>query len=184
MNFYAYLWLREDGTPYYAGKGFGIRAFYRSRGVSRPPKDRMHIVLFYRQSEQEALETERELIANWGRRDLGTGCLHNHTDGGEGTSGRKHTAVELLKMSCAQKGRPHSPEHIAKVALNWVGRTHSSVSKAKMSASAHQRRATAETREKMSAAKQGRHFTEEHKAKISAAMMGNTHGRRKFHLSA
>jgi len=27
VEFYTYLWLREDGTPYYVGKGCGKRAF-------------------------------------------------------------------------------------------------------------------------------------------------------------
>ena len=150
MLFYAYLWLRPNGTPYYVGKGCENRAFSRRRDVSRPPKDKTRILIFYRYSEQEAFETEKELIRNWGRKDIGTGCLHNHTDGGEGVSGRKHTSEDLVKMSAAQKGRPHSPEHIAKVAKNWVGRKHTSESKAKMSASAHKRKATSETRAKMS----------------------------------
>lgn len=37
MTFYTYFWLRENGTPYYVGKGTGDRAF-TSRGhrVKRP----------------------------------------------------------------------------------------------------------------------------------------------------
>jgi len=81
-QFYAYLWLREDGTPYYAGKGSGHRAFARHRNLS-VPANRTRIVVFLRSNEAEALATEKELIANWGREDLGTGCLLNFTDGGD-----------------------------------------------------------------------------------------------------
>jgi hypothetical protein len=95
MGFYAYLWLRDDGTPYYAGKGSGDRAFvHYERSAIHPPKDKSLIVVMHRSSEQEAFATEIELIRNWGRLDLGTGCLRNLTDGGiGGTAGQKPAHV-------------------------------------------------------------------------------------------
>ena len=87
-NFYTYAYLREDGTPYYVGKGKGLRAYgKRSKGV-KPPKDKERIlILKKRLSEQEAFRHEIYMIAVFGRKDLGTGILRNRTDGGEGPSG-------------------------------------------------------------------------------------------------
>jgi len=83
--FYTYLWLREDGTPYYVGKGSGKRAFVvhplRGKIYKAPPAER--IVIYYAKSEQDAFETEVALIWYYGRKDLGTGILRNLTDGGE-----------------------------------------------------------------------------------------------------
>jgi hypothetical protein len=110
IDFYAYLWLREDGTPYYAGKGSGYRAFKNTpdRCVYRPVNS-ARILVFYRSSEQEAFDTEKELIRNWGRLDLGTGCLRNRTDGGEGGSGYRHT--EDFKMRYAEIVRADKQRH-------------------------------------------------------------------------
>ena len=81
--FYTYLWLREDGTPYYVGKGKGNRAYISfGHGVHCPP-DKERIVIYPSFSEDEAFETEIILIWYYGRKDLGTGCLRNLTDGGE-----------------------------------------------------------------------------------------------------
>jgi hypothetical protein len=65
-----------------------------------------------RGSEEEAFATEKELIRNWGRLDLGTGCLHNRTDGGENPpkgclKGRKLSKEHKRKMSEARKGKPN-----------------------------------------------------------------------------
>ena len=38
MNYYTYAYLREDGTPYYIGKGDGYRAYHKGRGEIKPPK--------------------------------------------------------------------------------------------------------------------------------------------------
>jgi len=104
-QFYAYLWLRADGTPYYAGKGSGNRAFIRHRGrVLSPPPDKTRILILDRSSELEAFATEMELIRNWGRQDLGTGCLHNVTDGGEGIGGYNHTVQAKDAMAKARMG--------------------------------------------------------------------------------
>jgi hypothetical protein len=81
MGFYTYMWLREDGTPYYIGKGKGNRAFRKGS----PPRDRILIQEF--PSEEDAFAAEVFLIAYYGRKDLNTGILRNRTDGGEGVSG-------------------------------------------------------------------------------------------------
>ncbi len=103
-TFYAYLWLREDGTPYYVGKGRGDRCFvkYNHRGFP-PSLDR--IVVLYCDSEQEALALEVELIAFYGRKDLGLGCLRNFTNGGDGVSGYKQTEESNRKNSEWHKGK-------------------------------------------------------------------------------
>ena len=82
-SFYTYLWMRYDGSPYYAGKGKDDRAYYAHGRITKPPKDRGRILIQEHESEQDALEAEKFLIAYYGRIDLGTGCLRNLTDGGE-----------------------------------------------------------------------------------------------------
>src|SRR5208337_4159224 len=88
MAFYTYLWLRAKygtfpaGTPYYAGKGCGGRA-YESRPGHHPPKDRSLIIIHRWPDEATALAYERYFIDFYGRLDNGTGCLRNRTDGGD-----------------------------------------------------------------------------------------------------
>jgi len=80
--FYTYLWLREDGTPYYVGKGKGNRGFTSHKHRQNcPPLD--HILIQEFLSEDDAFEAEKLLIAYYGRIDLGTGCLRNMTPGGD-----------------------------------------------------------------------------------------------------
>jgi hypothetical protein len=109
--FYTYLWLRENGLPYYVGKARTLKRAYR-RGS--PPKER--VILQEWETEREAFEAERFLIALFGRKDLGTGCLRNLTDGGEGTSGSKHSLQSRLKMK-----KPKSAETRRKMSLAAMG---------------------------------------------------------------
>jgi hypothetical protein len=86
--FYTYLYLREDGTPYYVGKGKGRRAFRKGQRQFNVPVDKSNILIQEFESEADAFEAEKFLIEYYGRKDLGAGCLRNLTDGGEGGSGR------------------------------------------------------------------------------------------------
>ncbi len=108
MGFYVYMWLREDGTPYYVGKGCGKRAFRKAS----PPVDR--VLLQEYPSEEGAFEAEKFLIAYYGRKDIGTGCLNNLSDGGEhGASGHVQTEEHRSKRAKALRGRKQTPEHVA-----------------------------------------------------------------------
>ena len=132
MTFYTYMWLREDGTPYYVGKGTGQRAFR----LGCPPHER--IILQDWPSEQDAFDGEKLLIAFYGRKDNGTEILRNLTDGGDAppsAKGRKlsdATKEKHRKIAVAQgfgskvrpadpkrhgrPGIPHSAEHTRKIA--------------------------------------------------------------------
>ena len=91
-NYYTYAYVREDGTPYYIGKGKGKRInnpHYRSNKtkikVPLPPIQR-RILLKQNLTEEEAFKHEKYMIAVFGRKDLGTGILRNMSDGGSGGS--------------------------------------------------------------------------------------------------
>lgn len=87
-TYYTYAYLRKNGTPYYIGKGCGKRCQVRSGRVISPPSDLSRILILKKNlTEAEAFKHECYLIHIFGRIDLGTGILHNRTNGGDGPSG-------------------------------------------------------------------------------------------------
>jgi hypothetical protein len=98
--------LREDGSPYYIGKGKGNRAYDTNHTV-RPPKNKNLIVFLERNlSNIGALALERRYIRWYGRKDISTGILRNRTDGGDGVQGHVVGKEQRRKMSLAKKGKP------------------------------------------------------------------------------
>jgi hypothetical protein len=109
--YYTYAYLREDGTPYYIGKGKGQRINQpHGKPCSRPLLDR-RIKLKTNLTEEDAFRHEEYMIAIFGRIDIGTGILYNKSDGGEGKSGLVHTQETRDKMSKAGKGKKKPPGH-------------------------------------------------------------------------
>ena len=120
--YYTYAYLREDGTPYYIGKGKAQRINQpHGKPCNRPPLDR-RIKLKTNLTEEEAFRHEEYMIALYGRLDLGTGILYNKSDGGEGKSGLVHTQETREKMSMAGKGKKKPPGHGEKVSKARKGK--------------------------------------------------------------
>jgi len=100
-------------------------------------------------SEEAAFAMEKDWIKLYGRRDLGTGCLVNLTDGGEGQS--NPSAEHRAKISAAHTGNKYT-----------LGLIHTAETKAKMSAAKIGNKSnlgipkSAEHRDKLSTANQAR----------------------------
>ena len=122
--FYTYMWLRENGTPYYVGKGSGRRAYVRFGHRVGVPKETERIIVQEFECEADAFFAEKLLIALYGRTDNNTGCLSNLTDGGENPpnlTGVKHSLEYCANISKRSLGNQH-----------WLGKTHSEESIKKM----------------------------------------------------
>ena len=159
-RFYVYAFLREDGTPYYIGKGTGDRAWIKSGRQVSPPTDSSRIsILTETLTETEAFSEEIRLIQFYGRKDLGTGILRNLTDGGEGASGCIPSAETIAKRSAANTGKKRSPETLAKISgenNHMFGKKQTPEHRAKNSAAHFGKKQTPETLAKMSAAHTGK----------------------------
>lgn len=185
FKFYVYVHKTMDGRVFYVGKGFGARDAETKKRSNKwkaiVQTSGGHIVERVAQnlSECGAFELERRLIAIYGRANL---C--NLTDGGEGSSGYRHTDEAKTAVGDANRGRPslykgvpRSDEVKRKVSASKRGVPHASP-RAKASPESYARAAaalrgvpkSALAKSRMSAAKIGTTIPQEVRDKIAESV--------------
>ena len=136
--YYVYRYNREDGTPYYIGKGKGNRCYSHKRKVKRPDDESRIIIVQENMSEQDAFDLETVLIEKYGRKDLGTGILRNMSRGGLGRRdpvvtqetreklrdihlGKKKTKRHSENISKGRKGIVFTDKHCENISKSRIG---------------------------------------------------------------
>ena len=162
-EYYTYAYLREDGTPYYIGKGLKNRKskkhFKRNGKVFSPPSEDKILILKQNLTEKQAFKHEIYMISVLGRKDLGTGILRNLTEGGEGSSGYKHSDEFKSKIRKIQSS----------------GRVISNTTKEKMRNANLGKVLSDEHKKKIGESQRGKVVNEEVRKKISNTLKGKKH---------
>lgn len=123
-NFYVYhLVDPKISLPFYVGKGKGYRLYEHENDTVRGITPNKNKLLYYKikkilknsgkinyvkikenMSEREALTLEMGEISKYGRRNIKTGILCNLTDGGEGSTGYRHSTKHRNKLKLKNPG--------------------------------------------------------------------------------
>lgn len=167
-QFYTYLYFDPSTSQHlYVGKGKDKRAYqHLSKADNKHLSNRIKkmadngvaptIRLYPQDSEQGALDLEIFLISLIGRRDLGTGQLCNHTDGGDGLiNPSQETRDKISKTLTGRpnkntgnapgritsfRGKKRSEEFCENLSKSMMGKKRSEESKAKQSATSKGRK--------------------------------------------
>lgn len=101
-NFYVYLYVREDQTPYYVGKGNHIRAWVKHQRKNktelRPSNISRIRIIAHNLTEYEAFLLEKKLVDSFGFKHQ-DGILVNLKGGGSGGASLSNVLRENLKLS-------------------------------------------------------------------------------------
>jgi hypothetical protein len=120
--YYVYLWVRENRTPYYVGKGKEYRAYIKhiwgKRWISPPPKDRIIIVKYF-DNEEESYLFEEWLISVYKRKSEG-GILINRSVGGRKKSSLIRTLKEKQKLRKKSVKKYQQSEKGKETHKKWV----------------------------------------------------------------
>jgi hypothetical protein len=180
-KFYVYEHWRPDRDEcFYVGKGHGARANDMRRGRNRFHKfiqlklSRLGYLVEVRLiaqglTEEEAFTIEVERIAMW---HADGADLANLTDGGEGSSGLRHTEEQKRAVSAKLTGRIASAEACAKLSAAAMGNQRGLGTKK-----------SPEAIERTASAHRGKPKSAEHRAKISAAKRAQNLAGRHHHSS-
>ena len=139
-GYYVYAYIRENGIPYYIGKGKHNRAYVihkRKDGVKINPPNRERIIICEQNlTATGAAAIERRLIRWYGRKIDG-GVLVNMTMGGDGGGVLGHTmSIEQReKLRQINLGKKKSPESIEKTASKNRGKKRSDETRQRISES-------------------------------------------------
>ncbi len=168
MNHYTYeYWI--DGVCEYVGEGrknrFFIHVLKANDGIVQTQwinhlrssiQKQRHIeirIVFISPDPKAVEEKEIELIAKYGRRDLGTGTLYNLTAGGGCQRGWVPTDEYRQRMSQLIKGKKRTDETKRRLSEASLGRKHTEATREKMRASSVNKnlgyKHTPEARERM-----------------------------------
>jgi len=194
MKYYVYAYLREDGSPYYIGKGSGKRAWDKGRyEVGKPTDPNRIIIVENNLTVTGSLALECWLIRWYGRIDKGTGILRNQTDGGDGGKGAEkgsklsdETKEKISKAHLGKTRQPMSEEAKKKLSESMKGKNVGKVRtdehralQSKKQKGKPRKPHTNETKQKLREINLGKTYTrsEEFKQKISASLKGKPKNR-------
>lgn len=173
MQFYVYELRDHTGLVFYVGKGRGRRMRLHGADAKRGYDQRVHrkirklwenghdfeaVKIFETNFNCVALAREIELIAFYGRENL-----TNLTDGGEGTTGRKHSEESKELIAATKRGKKQTPEHIQAMKEGLAR----AIAKRKEPCPR-----SAEWKRKQSLAQKGRMLSEEHREAIRRGHTG------------